>query len=58
MYNIDDEHMGKGILVYSHFSQKKTGLTRVFFIFGSDSESVLQYYSWRKQPEFFEGVRG
>jgi hypothetical protein len=37
----DDEHVGKDILVYSPFFQKKTGPTRVCFVFGSDSESVL-----------------
>lgn len=60
----DDEHVGKGILVYSHLSQKKTGLTRFF-----DLLPVIPSYYYSKatrrsslppQPkttetEFFEG---
>lgn len=54
----DDEHVGKGILVYSHFSQKKTGLTRVLWCFfsGSDSESVLLGIG--SPPDEFEGGQG
>lgn len=61
----DDEHVGKDILVYSQFFQKKTktGLTRVCLFLVPIPESVLLSQGKHTPPsqpktEFFEGGRG